>query len=305
MEHYQIVNIQEILRQKEGAVYKGEIGVFVSKDATHFSISQDAPVYVNAFSYALVIKGTACLAVDETVYCLSSCTLCMLSPLHLTSFFNISADFECIFLCSHKDFIDKIGMFNLGQRIVKGISMHANPVLQLQACDADILKKSMMNVEDQILRTGHLYHLELIQNSLVRFYLELDNVLDREGNAGSYRQNTSVTQYQMKLQEFIVLLMDHFKTQHEVAFYAEAMHITPQYLTKIVKSQTGKTVHAFIFELIYSEARNLLSSTDFSIQHIANLLNFADQASFSKFFKRNAGMSPLDFRESVFGRARE
>lgn len=305
MEHYQIVNIREILRRKEGTVYKGEIGVFVSKDAKNFSLSNDSPVYVNAFSYALVIKGNACLSIDETIYRLSSDTLCVLSPLHLTSFFDISDDFECIFLCSHKDFIDKIGMFNLEQRIVKGISMHTNPVLFLHSCDAIILRECMMNVGAQIQREEHLYHLELIQNSLVRFYLELDNILDRTKAPDTDGMNISITQNQLKLQEFIVLLMSYFKTQHNVAFYADALHITPQYLTKIVKSKTGKTVRAFIFELIYSEARNLLSSTDFSIQQIAGLLNFADQASFSKFFKRNSGMSPLDFRETVLSRSKK
>ena len=196
-------------------------------------------------------------------------------------------------------------MFNLEQRIVKGISMHTNPVLFLHSCDAIILRECMMNVGAQIQREEHLYHLELIQNSLVRFYLELDNILDRTKAPDTDGMNISITQNQLKLQEFIVLLMSYFKTQHHVAFYADALHITPQYLTKIVKSKTGKTVRAFIFELIYSEARNLLSSTDFSIQQIAGLLNFADQASFSKFFKRNSGMSPLDFRETVLSRSKK
>ena len=158
MEHYQIVNIQEILRRKEGTVYKGEIGVFVSKDAKNFSLSNDSPVYVNAFSYALVIKGNACLSIDETIYRLSSDTLCVLSPLHLTSFFDISDDFECIFLCSHKDFIDKIGMFNLEQRIVKGISMHTNPVLFLHSCDAIILSERFHRIAAKSINTKSQQH---------------------------------------------------------------------------------------------------------------------------------------------------
>ena len=49
-------------------------------------------------------------------------------------------------------------------------------------------------------------------------------------------------------------------------------------------------------EVLYSEARNLLALSEFSIQQIATELHFSDQASFSKFFKRWAGISPLEFR---------
>lgn len=48
--------------------------------------------------------------------------------------------------------------------------------------------------------------------------------------------------------------------------------------------------------MLYSEARNLLALSEFSIQQIATELHFSDQASFSKFFKRWAGISPLEFR---------
>ena len=140
-----------------------------------------------------------------------------------------------------------------------------------------------------------MYHQELIQNALIKFYLELDNVLDRKTNHAE--QPVIPSRKDVKLREFITLLMQHFKEEHQVSFYADALHITPQYLTLLVKRQTGKTVNAFIYELIYSEARNLLLATDLSIQEVAAKLNFADQASFSKFFKRHSGKAPQFFRE--------
>lgn len=79
-------------------------------------------------------------------------------------------------------------------------------------------------------------------------------------------------------------------------FMPGQMNITPQYLTSIIKAQTGRTVNNFICEMLYSEARNLLALSEFSIQQIATELHFSDQASFSKFFKRWAGISPLEFR---------
>lgn len=302
MKHYQIVNIQEILSQKDGVAYKGEIGVFVSNDAKDFYLSGNTPVYVNAFSYALIISGKASLSIDENIFKLSQNMLCILSPLHLTYFFEFSSDFKCVFLCLHKDFIDKIGTFNLKQRIATGMNTHSNPIIEILPQEKDILETSIEHISRQITRTEHQYHLEIIQNSLIRFYLELDNILDRKDiqTEKTDKSITSIPRNRIKLQEFMTLLMNNFKEEHNVSFYAKSMNITPQYLTKIIKSQTGKTVNAFIFELIYSEARNLLGSTDLSIQQITCKLNFADQASFSKFFKRHSGISPQIFRESYF-----
>lgn len=301
MKHYQIVNIHEILEKKEGTVYKGEIGVFVSDTTKSFSLSDGDPVYVNAFSYVLIVSGSARLFIDENMHLLASDTLCILSPLHLTHFSSISDDFKCMFLCLRKDFIDKIGVFNLKQRIAKGINMHQDPVVSITGSDTEMLKECIEGIKRQIQRTGHLYQLEMIQNALIKFYLELDNILDKEDVQGK-ETLVPVARNRVQLQEFITLLMNHFKEEHQVAFYANAMNITPQYLTRIVKNQTGKTVNAFVCELIYSEARNLLGSTDLTIQQITTRLNFADQASFSKFFKRNSGVSPMEFRDTfVYG----
>lgn len=295
MEHYQIINIKEVLEKKEGVAYQGEIGVFVPNNTHDFALAEGNPVYVNAFSYVLVLGGSANLSIDEQVYKVSAHQICVLSPLHLTCFSHVSDDFRCVFLCLHKDFVDRISGFDLKQRISKGMNLHRNPVLSLAMSDMEILVECITYLRNQILRQGHLYHQELIQNALVRFYLELDNMLDRENPIG---QVVIPNRQGLKLREFITLLMNHFKEEHQVAFYADALHITPQYLTLLVKSQTGKTVNAFIYELIYSEARNLLLATDLSIQEIAAKLNFADQASFSKFFKRHSGIAPQRFRET-------
>lgn len=72
--------------------------------------------------------------------------------------------------------------------------------------------------------------------------------------------------------------------------------MSPHYLTLIVKHVTGQSASDFIFEMLYSEARNLLTHSKLSIQEIASKLNFSDQSSFGKFFKRKAGVSPFDFR---------
>lgn len=99
------------------------------------------------------------------------------------------------------------------------------------------------------------------------------------------------------LKSFISLLKENFKQQHTVTFYADKLNITPQYLTLIIKKLTGQTINEFIYEMIYSEARILLTRSDLTIQQIADELHFSDSSAFCKFFRRRSGVSPLKYRK--------
>ena len=296
MESFDILNIKELLEEKDGLSYKGELAVFSTEPGARFRLRQGKPIYVNAFSYVLVLSGTARLSVDEVGYAVKACDLCVLTPLHLTFFSQMSDSFRCLILCVEKRFVDRMNTMDIQHRIVRGMNLHLSPVVSLEASDAEVVRQCMENLRRQLGRTSHRYYLEILQNALTGFYLEVDNVLDRyvtdESTAGGVQQH-----YAAVLQRFISLLMENYREKHTVGFYAERMHFTPQYLTEIVKRQTGRTVNDFIFEMLYCEARNLLNVSDASVQQIAEELNFSDQAAFSKFFKRRSGMSPLEFRK--------
>lgn len=294
MRNYRIINIQEILFQKTGVGYKGEIGVFVSDQSCPVALAHGAPVYVNAFSYMLVLCGEAELQVDECVHTLKKDMLCLISPMHLTCFRNVSSSFQCLFLCIHKNFIDRMSALQVRQRIATGVNLYRDPVLSVYSDDVRLLRSCIQDIHVQIERRKHTYHLELVQNALLRFYLELDHILEQKSLPVSVFEGQP-RQVQI-LREFFSLLMEHYKMHHQVVFYADSMHMSVQYLTAVIRKQTGKTVNTFIFELLYSEARNLLSSSDLSVQEISSELHFADQASFSKFFKRCSGLSPCQYR---------
>lgn len=296
MESFDILNIKELLEEKDGLSYKGELAVFSTEPGARFRLRQGKPIYVKAFSYVLVLSGTARLSVDEVGYAVKACDLCVLTPLHLTFFSQMSDSFRCLILCVEKRFVDRMNTMDIQHRIVRGMNLHLSPVVSLEASDAEVVRQCMENLRRQLGRTSHRYYLEILQNALTGFYLEVDNVLDRyvaeESTVGGVQQH-----YAAVLQRFISLLMENYREKHTVGFYAERMHYTPQYLSEIVKRQTGRTVNDFIFEMLYCEARNLLNVSDASVQQIAEELNFSDQAAFCKFFKRRSGMSPLEFRK--------
>ncbi len=100
------------------------------------------------------------------------------------------------------------------------------------------------------------------------------------------------------------ILEKDFKTKHSVSSYAEALHISPKALAKIIKTHFNKTLTALIAERIIIEAKRELYLTNKTVKEIAYELGYDDEFYFSRFFKNNADVSPQIYRETVgFARA--
>ncbi|MDL2282263.1 helix-turn-helix domain-containing protein [Parabacteroides sp. OttesenSCG-928-G06] len=98
---------------------------------------------------------------------------------------------------------------------------------------------------------------------------------------------------------FISAVRQHCATEHSIKFYANKLFVTPQYLSKVVKEISGKTASTWVSEIILLEAKALLAHTNLTIQEVGYTMGFADQSSFGKFFKKNAGISPKQFTQKI------
>ena len=97
--------------------------------------------------------------------------------------------------------------------------------------------------------------------------------------------------------KFFQLLKESFRTQHEIRYYSDKLGITPEYLSRIVRKLTDKTVMHFLNRLLITEASRQLIHSDMSIAELASYLNFATSSGLSKFFKIHKGISPLKYRQ--------
>ena len=98
---------------------------------------------------------------------------------------------------------------------------------------------------------------------------------------------------------FMDLLPQHFVREHGIEFYADALNVTPTYLSRAVRQVSGRTVMEYINRLLLMEAIWLLESTDLSIDEIAERINYADSTTFGRFFFRMKGVTPREYRKSL------
>lgn len=106
-----------------------------------------------------------------------------------------------------------------------------------------------------------------------------------------------VTPQQLLLSKYIQMVNNHYIDKRSVKEYAELLSVTPNHLSQTVKAATGKNALAFISERLIVESKSLILYTDFDITEIAYQLDFSDPANFGKFFKKEVGISPLEFRK--------
>ncbi|HFK5570495.1 TPA: helix-turn-helix domain-containing protein [Elizabethkingia meningoseptica] len=74
------------------------------------------------------------------------------------------------------------------------------------------------------------------------------------------------------------------------------MFITRKYLSKVIKKTLNKTPKDVINQTLTIEAKLLLKRSNANINEIAASLSFSDQAMFSKFFKKQTGQSPSEYK---------
>jgi AraC family transcriptional activator of pobA len=140
-------------------------------------------------------------------------------------------------------------------------------------------------------RSGKLQHIEARVKLLGLLYHLEDFALEKK------KDIQQATAQQILLRKFIQLIDNHYINKRTVQEYAQMLSVTANYLSQSVKQLSGKNALTFIAARLATEAKSLVQYTDFEIAEIAYQLSFSDPANFGKFFKKQVGLSPSEFRK--------
>jgi AraC family transcriptional activator of pobA len=104
---------------------------------------------------------------------------------------------------------------------------------------------------------------------------------------------------QLLLKTYQVKIEESFRELHEVGAYAALLHISAGHLSEVVKAQSGRPAIKHIHERLVLEARRQLFYTPLALKEIAFDLGFSDASYFNRFFKRETGVTPAEYRTSI------
>lgn len=97
--------------------------------------------------------------------------------------------------------------------------------------------------------------------------------------------------------EFLEAVQKHYRTNRDVAFYADCLNVSPRYLSQVAHRISGKSPKSIIDHTLAEALSCQLRTTQSTIQEIAYDFGFSSQAQFSKFFKKQMGQAPTEWRK--------
>lgn len=253
------------------------------------------PVRVNALQVLLVLEGSIDLSIDYVLFQASTNTVVTIMPTHITKVMKYSPNFKGRLMVVSRAFLEQSMMPNHSSSMIQYMKIRKNPTILLQESEIKTLDESMLRLRQTILQTSHHLQRLLIQNTLMGFFIEMGNIFSERKE---YNTPPSLTRKEELFESFLRILYMYCKEQHVVSFYAEQLYITPQYLSLILKELTGRSANKWIDEALMQEAKSLLKAPQATVQQVADALHFSDQSTFGKFFKKHAGMSPMEYRKN-------
>ena len=235
-------------------------------------------------------SGSATFKLDmEEVALENPCNVVKVSPGQIFSIERVSPDFDATVMLMSKQFIEGLMVFVNGSMPLP--MLIGNKVVEHFGPEEDYSPDLFQRIVSHCIQDKqNPYRLQVVQHVIMAMFYSSEKI--RHVNTKEVcRTNADVLS-----KKFMDLVKVHFRKERQLQFYADALCITPRYLSRVVKECTGSSAAEWIERCVVLEARALLKSTNMTIQQISDELNFPSQTFFGKYFKRRVGLSPKEYR---------
>ena len=254
----------------------------------------------NYYSLIWVMEGTGKLKTNFSEYSFEENSLFAFSPYQPFMFSSnlikgIAIYFHSDFFCIHKhqtEITCNGVLFN---------NIYQRPFIVVDEILQETLHKSVLEIKKEMQNPG-LDQYELLISYMKIFLIAASrSKMQQQPETGSTKKGNKEPVVLQSLKEAIE---KDFKSKHTPGDYAIMLNISSNALARITKSYFNKTLTNLITERIIIEAKRELYLTNKSIKEVAYELGYDDEYYFSRFFKKNAHISPQVYRQTVgFGKA--
>ncbi|HEX8017264.1 MAG TPA: helix-turn-helix domain-containing protein, partial [Flavobacterium sp.] len=173
------------------------------------------------------------------------------------------------------------------------LKLWGQPNISFHEKEMHFILQLLSRLEVQYRESG-MANLDIIQPYLITLLCEINDVAKK-----TIKENKNITAPMALTNKFKELLYTHIKKEHSVGFYASILNVTPNHLNKSLKNVTGKSSAKWIDETILLEAKYLLYQTNLSVSEIALQVGYYDQSYFSRIFKKQEGITPVQYRKMI------
>lgn len=262
-------------------------------------IVADSPAEIDYFGMSLCVGGGACVTINMVQYIIGEGDILFFAPKDIVRMEGMTEDFALKQICV------------TSMDLIREAATHIYPFMK----DEDSSRAFFLSERDSYSKGKH------VPKAFCTIYDFLSLVLSNEESACQYEQGVCIfrclllmlreksTKRRKKsmftgavgsmglFNRFMVLLNEHVKMHHEVEFYADELHITAQYLSRICKKNDGRTAKRIINDSLILLMKSSLKNTEKTMKEICYEYNFPTFSFMSSFFRRYVGVTPSKFRE--------
>ncbi|RKD90361.1 AraC family transcriptional regulator [Mangrovibacterium diazotrophicum] len=256
------------------------------------------------FEIALITQNSDVMNIGEYTFGNVKYSLFTVSPFQVVSFNNSNSlpagdlpkkDIDGILILFKPSFFTTIRQAYEIQQEFPFFKIHTSPMYNLsQENFADV-----MQLADQMyaeVKNPALNSTEVVRSFLLILLYKIKRLSRDNTIVATSDRFMAIT---AKFEHLISINNGDFLSVKE---YASQMNISPVYLSECVKKATGKTAQSIIIDHRVLFAQSLLHQSEKPISEIALEMGFIDLSNFTKFFKRNTGLTPKQFRSEKTGK---
>jgi len=266
----------------------------------HFDNSVPQPTHRMTLGfYALFLKKTSGCIINygKTVYDFDDETVVSFAPGQTVGIHRLEDGPapEAIGLLFHPDFLHRT---SLGQKMKQYsfFTYASNEALHLSTEERIILQDYMEKIVrelqhpiDKFSKSLIISNIEVLLNYCMRFY-------ERQFITREDMNHDALTRFERLLNDYWDSGMAKQHGLPTVKYFADKICLSPNYFGDLVKSETGKTAQEYIQLKIVEMAKNAMLTPVLNIKQIADMLGFQQPQHFLRFFKREVGCTPKEYR---------
>ena len=221
-----------------------------------------------------------------------------LRPRQVVEFKNVEVNRGGFLIYFHEDYIKGHPLYTEIRKYVF-FDYEINEALHVSPSEEKLIRSTFRKIQSEYLNNTDefskeiiLSHIETMLKYAQRYYKR--QFINRKPVSGKI-----ISKFNDILNEQFSRELIKKKGLPTVEYLAGQLHLSPAYLSDLLKQETGKTALEHIHIFLIDEAKNLLISGSKTIAETAYSLGFENPPYFSRLFKKEVGMTPKEFREQL------
>jgi len=260
-------------------------------DTSHRDYDESFPHQHNFHQFLFFEEGSGTHLIDDKKYEVMEKSIHFISPNHIhhlkvsdnTKGYVCMFKEELFFINNEpKNFLEEVDLFS---------NWNTNPLVELGDTAFSELKGILESIR---LEYGHQ---KLRKNEVILMMLKL--FLIKASRLCANCTNVEISNKRRNIENFLGLIDENCSKNLPINYYAQQLNISSTYLNRLVNEVYDKSVSDFINERIILEAKRVIRFSTKSVKEISYELGFEDPSYFSRFFKKHANLTPVEFRNEI------